>query len=133
MIQEQPSIAIDTPSPVIVRLSPDGMHLDVLLAGDATLAPTALADQIHEQSARLGVRLPMAPDDVAARVQAWERDVWNRLASASPASPTVNGQIELLVPVSVSSQGHKVRAGTALARLKRGTRGEPGRDLLDAR
>ena len=129
---------IDTPSPVAVRLSPDAMYLEVYLA-EGTAEP-AIADAvalIKDECERLGVAMPKAADEIAALAQSWQSGTWNRLISAVAPTPPVNGQVEILVPVAVSQHGggaqrapYDVQAGTPLARLKRGTVGTPGQDLL---
>ena len=124
------------PAPIALRLSANDMRLEAYLASEPadTAAFVAL---IREQSAALHVSLPLNDAEIAARLPSWRVGEWNQLASATPPGQTVNGRVELLVPVPVASRGdqiaggrHSVRAGTALARLKKGTRGASGHDLL---
>lgn len=125
-------------SPVTVRLSEDALHLEAFLAPDAPLLPLdALVALIKEQSARLGVYLPLTPRDLEARLRSSRRGAWMTLLTGTLPTPPVDGRVELLVPVPVrqGTAGERgarfaVRAGTPLARLRRGTPGRPGHDLL---
>lgn len=140
-----------TSLPVSVRLSPDALHLEVLLAPDAPLLRTdALVVLIQEQSARLNVHMPLTARDLDARLRSSRRGAWITLLSGTPPTPPVDGRVELLAPIPVVTergartgplgtaagqptiQGmrHAVLAGTVLARLRAGRPGAPGCDLL---
>src|SRR5581483_648694 len=108
-----------------------------LAAGSAEPASADAIALISEECERLGVAVPTAADELAALAQTWQSGTWNRLMSAVAPTPPINGQVEILVPVAVAAQGgsaqrapYGVEAGTPLARLKRGTPGLPGQDLL---
>ncbi len=126
------------PSPVTVRLTSDALHLEVLLTPEAmAIPPEALAALIREHSACLGIHLPLQPRDIAARLRSSRRGAWTVLLSGTSPTPPVDGRVELLVPVPVVTDRpravggrHAVRAGATLARLRRGTAGKPGYDLL---
>lgn len=123
-----------TPAPVAVRLSPDALYLEVLLAPDAMAIPVeALAALIREHSNRLDVTIPLTPHDVETLLRSRRGGRWMTLLSGTAPTPPVDGRVELLVPVPVSTAGRTrcaVRAGTPLARLRHGTPGRPGCDLL---
>ncbi len=119
-----------TPAPVAVRLSPDALYLEVLLAPDAMAIPVeALAALIREHSNRLDVTIPLTPHDVETLLRSRRGGRWMTLLSGTAPTPPVDGRVELLVPVPVSTAGRTrcaVRAGTPLARLRCGTPGRPG-------
>ncbi len=126
------------PSAVAVRLTPDALHLEVLLSPAAMAMPLeALTALIREHSARLGVHLPLRPRDIAARLRSSPRGAWAVLLSGTSPTAPVDGRVELLVPVPVVTDRpravggrHAVRADAPLARLRRGTSGKAGYDLL---
>ena len=127
------------PSPVTVRLTPDALHLEVLLTPEAMAIPLeALAALIRERGERLGVHLPVQPRDIAARLHSSRRGAWAVLLSGTSPTVPIDGRVELLVPVPVVTDRpravggrHAVRAGDPLARLRRGIAGKPGYDLCE--
>lgn len=123
---------------VTVRLTPDALHLEVLLGPGGLSTPTAaLVPLIQEESARLNVHLPLTVRDLEARLRSCRRGDWVTLLSGTAPAAPADSRVELLAPVPVLTergriQGarHAVRAGAPLARLRRGAPGTPGHDLL---
>ena len=128
---------IDFTCPVAVRLSPDRVHLQLLLEPDARDAGLdLLVSLVREQCHDLGVEIPLAMADVDAYLRACREGVWTTVVSGTPPTPPVDGGVDLLTPISpstdaaASGRGRRpVRAHEPLARLRYGSPGAPGRDV----
>lgn len=128
---------MDFTCPVAVRLSPDRVHLQLLLEPDARDAGLdLLVSLVREQCHDLKVEIPLATADVDAYLRACREGAWTTVVSGTPPTPPVDGGVDLLTPISpstdaaASGRGRRpVRAHEPLARLRYGSPGAPGRDV----